>query len=264
MSAAVGEEVIDDLLEQTPPDEGQGGGAPAGEEETPPEPTAMERAVEELTKTQKTILERVNAPKEIEPVKRTPEQEAEFWAVFDPEATDKEFMRKFFRMNPEATDDEVKQARDIFAMVQKGLVKQSVMGSKRYVDHIVEQVRAEYAPALKYMEEARAEATRTKFFGDYPALKEKKYEKIIAASAQSLANAEFADEPSYFKALAELAAGTIKGIIPEFDLGKQPEPAGKAPKLNRTRVGGGGGAGKGKSSTEDSTDDSDSVFGEDD
>ena len=229
------------------------------------EPTAMEKAVEELARSQKTIVEGLSRRQEPEQKQLTPEQEAEFWAIYNPEASDKEFMRKFFRLNPEATEDEIKQARGLFAEVQKGLVRQSVKGAKNYVDYLVKQIRAEYEPALRYMDDARAKETRDSFFEAYPALKEKKFEKVIAASAQSLANRDFADKNEYFKALADNAAEAIKGLIPEFELSKpQKQPAGQ-PKLNRTSVGGGGGAGKGRSTVaDDSGDASAEIFADDD
>lgn len=266
MSEAIAEEV-DDIIDQNLEEEGhvEEGTKPATTEIEPKEPNAMESALAELARSQKTIVERLDQKPTQKDEKMTPEQEAEFWAIYDPEATNKEFMRKWFRMNPEATEDEIKEAREMFKDVQRGLVKQSVKGAKNYVDHMIDRIRAEYEPALKFVETARAEATRGRFFKDYPVLKEKKYEKILAAAAVGLSNKEFNDEPSYFKALAESAAEAVKGIVPDFDLGKpQTPPAGK-PKLNRTHAGGGGGAGSGRSTAADTSgDQSAEIFDEND
>lgn len=266
MSAEVTVDPLEEVIE-TGGEGGQGEGGEGGQQQQQPaaEPTAMERAVEELTRTQSLIAQGLQRQQEPQQKPLTPEQEAEFWAIYNPEASDKEFMRKFFRLNPEATDEEIKQARELFAAVQQGFVRQSVKGAKNYVDYIVSQIRREYEPALRYMEEARAEKTRDRFFTDYPVLKEKKFEKVIAAAAQGLANKDFESESHYFKALAESAAETIKGIIPDFELGKQTQKPAGQPKLNRTSQGGGGGAGKGRQSAEDqSGDQSADIFSDDD
>ncbi len=235
----------DDIDLSQPSDDDQ---QPVDDKDKPQQqPDEMRTALADLAKTQKTILERTEKRDE-KPPEMTAEQKAEFWAVYDPEKSDKEFFQKWFRLNPDATAEEKETVKGLFASVQEGLVRQSVKGSKNYTDYQLEQIKQEFAPIRAYVEEARAEATRGRFFKGYPTLNETKFEKIIQITARQLAEKNFADEKEYFKTLAEGVAETIKGVDPTFDLGKQQQPAGKAPKLPRTSVGGGGGAGKGRTS----------------
>ncbi len=238
--------------------------APTVTEEPPvveEKPDELKEALTELTRTQQTILERT-APKEVVQ-ELTPEQKAEFWAVYDPEKSDKEFFKKWFRMNPDATPEEIKDVKNLFASVQDGIVRQSVKGSRNYMDHALQQLRDEYAPLRQFVEDARAEKTRERFFSEFKTLNEPKFEKIIQITARGLAEKTFDDEKAYFKALAEGVAEVVKGVDPTFELGKPQQPAGKAPKLPRTSVGGGGGAGKGASAPIESTDDSADIFADD-
>jgi hypothetical protein len=252
LEALVAENDADELeLEQQPET------TETTETTTTTEPTELQTALAELTKTQKTILERTAPAEKV--AELTPEQKKEFWAVYDPESSDKEFFKKFFRMNPDATSEEIAGVKGLFAAVQEGLVKQSIKGSRNYFDHALEQLKQEYAPLREFVDQVRAEKTRERFFSEYKTLNEPKFEKIIQITARSLAEKTFDDEKSYFKALAEGVAETIKGVNPDFDLGKQQQPAGKAPKLPRTSVGGGGGAGRGTAKVE-STDDSADIF----
>lgn len=192
----------------------------------------------------------------------TPEQTAELWAVYNPEATRKDFMRKFFRLNPEATPEEIAEARELFADMHKGLVRQSIVGAKNLLDMEIAKLRDEFKPVMEYMSTQRAETTRKTFYSMYPALEDPKYQKVVSAVARTLADKQYDSEAAYFTALAESAAETIKGVLPEFDLGAAPQQTktnpGTTPKLPRTRVGGTGGTGGGVSKKE--PDDSSDIF----
>lgn len=229
---------------------GQEGAEGAGEKQVEGEPDEVKVALTELAKSQKGIVEELGRQRESrreEEPELTAEQKAEFWAIYDPEKSDKEFFKKFFRMNPEATEDEVKAAAQMFRDVQQGFVRQSVKGAKNYVDYMVRQLRDEMRPIYEFAETQRATATRGRFFESYESLKDKKYEKIIAGVARTLADRTFDDEPHYFKTLAEGVADAIKSVVPDFDLGQKKQPAGKHTKVPRSSVGGSGGAGRGGS-----------------
>jgi hypothetical protein len=228
--------------EETPPP----AGAPA--EQTPPPPATDElrSAMAELAGT----VKRIATPKEETPAP-TPEQVAEFWQVYNPESSDKEFFRKFFRLNPDATEEEAQQFRELFGGMQKGLMKQAITAARNYIRMERSAIDEEYGPLKEFVETQKREATRGRFFSSYPGLDDKRFNKIIDATARSLDNKVFENEEAYFKALAEGAAGSLKEILPGFDLGaKQPKKPGQTPKLPRTSAGGGGGAGKGGSHDE--------------
>ncbi len=87
----------------------------------------MRAALAELAGT----VNKIVAPKEKEAAPLTPQQEKEYWALFDPEESKPDFMKKWFRMNPEATEDEIKEAREMWKHMQEGIVKQAVVGSRR-------------------------------------------------------------------------------------------------------------------------------------
>lgn len=218
------------------------------EHETPPaepsQPDDLRSAMTELAGT----VSRLAQPKEEAQPAPTPEQIADFWKVYDPEATDKEFFRKFFRLNPEATEEDVKAVKELFAGMQRGLMMQAVTAARNYITDARRQIDLDYGPLRDYVEEAQRADVRGRFYGLYPGLNEGRYQKIIDATARSLDNKVFEDESAYFKALAEGAAESIREILPGFDLGskpKEPKKPGQPPKLPRTSAGGGGGAGKG-------------------
>jgi hypothetical protein len=212
----------------------------------PPPTDDLRDAMTELAETVRQIA---TPPKPTTPPP-TPEEIAEFWKVYDPESSDKEFFKKWFRLNPEATVEEVQAVKELFAGVQKGLMRQSVTATQNYIKMMRDEIDRDYGPLREYVEEQKREATRGRFYGAYPALDETKYQKIIDATARALDNQTFADEGAYFKALAEGAADSIKAILPDFDIGARPttKTPGKTPKLPRTSAGGGGGAGKGAGS----------------
>lgn len=199
--------------------------------------------------------------KKPEPKEETPEQRNAKWAVFEPEKADKEFFKKFFKLNAESTPEEVQAAKDTWALMQNGLMKQAIVGAM----NVMEQKYAPQFQRLDALEEWRNQASakelRSNFNETYPALADPIYADILKLSASELANKDFASHEEYFQALAERAAKTIKGVKPDFDLGAKPKTTTTSkPKLPRTSVGGTGGAGgAGKASKDDSGDDSGSL-----
>lgn len=221
------------------------------QEEKKDDPNAeLRSAMADLAGTVKDLAK----PKE-EKTELTEEQKNELWAVYDPEKTQKDFMRKFFRMNPEATEDEVKEARGLFGDIQKGFVRQAVVSSRNIMDVELDKMREEFEgvvkPLREFYETTRARETQERFNEVYPGLDDPKFEKIVKAQAKLIADEKFKTEDEYFKALAEGAAETIKGVIPEFDLAKPAKTAATSPKLPRSRVGGSGGLGEGKTKPEE-------------
>lgn len=212
----------------------------------------MKRALAELAGTMKTLAT-PKAPAERE---YTQDEINEYWAVYNPEKSKhgQDFFRKFFRLNPDATPDEVAEAKDLFADMQAGLARQSVTGAKRLMDKALadmeKKLEEKYAPVLEYYHSSQAEKIRGDFHKAYPVLEDARYAPILNASAQLLKGKTFDSNASYFKALAEGAAAAIKGIDPSFDLGSTVKPtttpkSGTTPRLPRTSVGGTGGTGGG-------------------
>jgi hypothetical protein len=190
----------------------------------------------------------VQKPVEQKEPELTQEQKDELWAVYNPEKKDPKFLDKFFRLTEDMTPEQKAEFKALFADLQQGLVKQSVVGARNLMQIELAKLREEFAPAQEYISEARAERTRGRFFEKYESLKDPRYAKIIAITAKDLSSREFKDEGEYFKALAEGAAETIAGVEPTFALGavKTKQTPGTTPRLPRTSVGGTGGAGGGK------------------
>lgn len=189
------------------------------------------------------------------PVKEPTQTEInEFWAVYNPEAKNKEFFKHFFSLPDDVTPERLAQAKEMFGDLQAGLMRQAMTGSKHYIAEALEKIKEEYGPVREYVETAKREKTRAEFYGEYPALNDEKFSVVVSAVAAQLNGKEFKSNKDYFEALAEGAAENIKRLIPEFDLGAKPKPKpGNTPKLNRTSAGGGGGAGKGKQQEEVTT-----------
>lgn len=182
----------------------------------------------------------------------TQDQKDELWGVFNPEKTDPKFLDKFFRLTDDMPPEQKAEFKKLWADMQQGLVRQSVVGSRNLFQMELEKLREEFAPMREYVSDAKAEKTRSSFYMQYPELDEKtaagsrRFEKIINATARTLeSRTDFKNEGEYFKALAEGAAEAIAGVLPEFKLGvkQKPKPTGSTPRLPRTSVGGTGGAG---------------------
>lgn len=193
--------------------------------------------------------------------KETPEEQNARWAVFEPEKADKEFFKKFFKLTPESTPEEVQSAKDTWTLMQNGLMKQAIVGAM----NVIEQKYAPRFAQLDSLEEWRNQASakelRANFNETYPSLSDPIYSDILKLSASELADKDFKSHDEYFKALAERAAVTIKAVKPDFDLGAvKPKTTTGKPSLPRTRVGGTGGSGSGGKPTKaDSEDDSGSL-----
>lgn len=214
------------------------------EEPETQKPDDLRAAMAELAGTVRKIAE----PKPEAPKPPTPEEVAEYWAVWDPEGTDKEFFKKFGRFPEDTPPEQIAAFRELFGGMTKGLMRQAVTAAKNYIAMERARIDQDYGPLREYVETQKKEAVRNRFFDGYPALSDKKFQKIIDATARTLDNKPFDSEEAYFKALAEGAAGSIRDILPDFDLGAKPtttKQPGKTPKLPRTTAGGGGGAGKG-------------------
>jgi len=222
------------------------------ERETPaaPEPPAPDDLKKAMTELATTVQKGLAAREPIaQPREYTPEEVAKLWGVYDPEAADKEFFKKFGRFGEDATPEQIAEYKMMFAGMQKGMMQQAITGANNLIAIAMDRMQQEYAPIREYVDEMRRDQTRTRFFSQYDSLDDPKFEGIIGAVANTLANKQFENEDAYFKALAEGAAENIKQLIPEFALGEKKAKAtttGKTPKLPRTIAGGGGGAGKGR------------------
>lgn len=240
--------VDDDLLEQPP--EGEVTPTPTEGEPTPPaKPDEMKTALADLAK----HVEKVTAPK-VEPAKELSQEEKdELWGVWNPEKANPDFFKKWMRlaadMDPNEVQSTIAERKALFAEMQKGFVRQAVVGARNLFTMELDKLREELKPTQDYVSTAKSEATRSRFYKEYTVLDDPKYAKVIDATARLLADKEFKDEAEYFKALAEGAADTIKGVLPEFDLGagktKTTKTAATTPRLPRTSAGGTGGAGGG-------------------
>lgn len=218
-------------------------------QETKPDASAeLRAAMTELAGTVKTL-----ATPKTEEKPLTEDEKNEFWAVYNPEKEDPDFFKKWMRlqddMDPQQRDSTVAERKKLFASMQKGLTRQAVVGSKNLFEAELAKRDEQIKELTSFVQEQKAEKTRTKFFSAYPGLKDDKFSKIIAAQAQMIANQNFESEGKYFKALAEGAAETIKAVVPEFDLGagktEKQKPAGNTSRLPRTSAGGTGGSGAG-------------------
>jgi len=227
-----------DVLETEAPETG------TTETKTGEKPEEWKEAVAELARS----VNKATAPKEPAPVEMTEEQKAEYWGVWDPEKSNKEFYKKWFRLNPDATPEEVTEMKAMFAEMQRGLVRQSLIGARNMYSEELRKLREEFAPIREHVSAQKAEATRKRFFDAHPVLNDPKFQNVVNVVAKGLADREFKTEDEYFKALAEGAAETIKAVVPDFDLGAvatTKKPTGTTPKLPRTSVGGTGGTGAG-------------------
>lgn len=227
----------------------------------------LRSAVSELTRIVTEDKKRASEPKEKE---QTPEEQAKAWAIYEPESEDKDFFKKFLRLNSDMDEQELTRVtaefKPVFAAMQKGLVRQAIVGARNLFMTELEKFKADYEPVRTFAEQQQSEQRKQKFFKSYPALSDERFSKVITAAGSTLSARQFKTEDEYFKALAESAAETIKGVLPEFDLGAKPNKttqssARTTPRLPRTNVGGTGGAGGSRSaSTEDSKDDSADIF----
>lgn len=235
------------------------GGGEQQEPQTPPASKTMSEsdlaaAFEKLGSTISTAV----APREQQQQATglTDEEKNKLWAVYNPEESNKEFMKKFFRLNPDATEQDVADARALFHDMQKGFVRQAVVGSRNLLQIELDKLKKEYGfdDMRDYVREQRTAKLQTDFFSSYPSLAVQdettgnyRYMAAIRIAGEELKNVTYTSRSAYFKALAEKAAEVVKNILPDFDLGAtQPtKSATSTIKLPRTRVGGSGGISRG-------------------
>ena len=236
------------------------------QQDAAPANNELSNAVKELSTNFRSFAESAKQPTQQQEPELTDEQKNELWAVYNPTKSRADFIQKFFRLNPEATPDQINEAKELFADLQKGLVKQSIVGARNLAQAEYAKMRQEFGPALEFVAQARAQATRDRFFSANESLKDPKFSKVIDATARTLADKTFASEAEYFKALADGAAETIKAVLPDFELSpkqkQQQQRSASTPRLPRTSVGGSGGAGNGGGDTDkggSSDDDSSSL-----
>lgn len=250
MSTAAADSKTDEL-EQDAEIQGQEEGQQHEEEKggkKPDENAEMRTALTELATTVRTL-----ATPKTEEEKLTPEQVDELWQVYKPTKTKADFMKKFFRLNEDATPEEVKAAEELFYDMRDGITRQAVTGARHFTAIELDKLAKKFQPILDYVEERKTSDLRERFFKTYEGLADPKYKKVIDAQAKILkaSGTEFKDENEYFKALADGAADAIKELVPDFDLGKKQEKktAATTPRLPRTTAGGGSSAGGGGGST---------------
>lgn len=262
MSAELVDEFVDDV------NEGEGAEiAEAAVPEAKPAQDDLRAAMTELAGTVKTLATpKTNAPAP------TQDEIDEYWAVYNPEKENPEFFRKWMRlqsdMDPEQLNSSIKERKELFGQMQKGLVKQAVIGSQRLFQQELAKLREEFAPVTAHVSEQKAEKTRAAFYDQYPSLSEKtsdgkpRYGRIIQAVTQDLSTKTFDSQESFFKALAEGAAREIQNVIPEFSLesvqSNKKQTAVTSPRLPRTSVGGTGGVAGGGGTPKKSASDDDS------
>lgn len=207
------------------------------------------------------VKQSVAPKKEEKPL--SPEEQNKLWAVYNPEAQDKDFFRKFFRLTEDMSPEQQAEYKQLFAGMQQGLMRQAVTAAYNLLQAEREKWDEELSPVREYVTQAKSREIRNEFNAAYPALADKKYDKVLKLVSTELAKRDFASREEYFKVLAESAANEIKNYIPDFDLGAQPtkKPAGTTPRLPRGGAGGTGGAGGGAPAKANGPkDDSDGIF----
>jgi len=237
MATELDDNDLDDELDDGSPE-------PVTKDPAPPADD-LRAAMAELAGTVKTLA----TPKVEKEPELTQEQKNELWAVYDPKKSKPDFMRKFFRMNPDATPDEEKEAEDLFKDMQQGLMKQAVTGARNLMQIELAKRDEKISKMEEYIAQQTSTQTRQRFVEDYPVFADKRYAKILGIAANDVKNQNFNSESEFFKAVAEAAAEYVKGIDASFDLSSQTKTkpnAGTSPRLPRTSVGGTGGTGGGK------------------
>lgn len=224
----------------------------------------LEKAMAELAGQVKTLAT-ASQPKP-QPKQMTKEEEDEYFGVWNPTKTNPHFIREFFGLPEDADPKLVEAAGQRLAHMQEGLVRQAVVSAQRVLAPIFKKLQDKIDLHEGHFTKQQQERYRTEFYGTYPGLNERRFDKVIAAVASELSEQDFKSEKEYYKALAEGAAASIKELIPDFDLAAEVQtktkPAGTTPRLPRSGAGGGGGAGnKGsQKQTDPNGDQSDSIW----
>lgn len=205
---------------------------------------------------------------------RTPEENETYWAVYNPLKQNPNFVKEFFNLADDVSPAILERQTRLLASMQEGFTRQSVIGVRNLlmmavngektpftdaVQKLLGNVDERIAPVQSFVTQAQAEKVRDRFFGEYEALKEPSYNRIVDAAARQISTQNFKSEAEYFKALAETAGELIKGVVPDFDLKAKPNKRNtNTPRLPRTSAGGTGGSGSGGGSVPVKTTDDDS------
>lgn len=187
----------------------------------------------------------------------SPEEEEELWAVFNPDKVSKTFIKDFFNLPDDASNELIEKKREQFNIVQKGFVKQAVVTARNLHTMDFEKFRGEFKPIQEYVTKAEQREAQRAFVEKFPGLGDKKFEKIIRLCEKDLQRDKFKSEEDYQQALAESAAKTIEEATGQkIELGAKPpeKPTGTSPRVPRTSVGGTGGTGGGSSSGKERAD----------
>lgn len=247
-------------------------GAPSGAEvtETPPGGRAAEPTTSDLSKAMAELASTVNravAPRPAPAKQLTQAEMDEKWAIYHPERKNPDFYKKLLRLGPDVDPVEAKCMIDermgLDREYRDGMIRQAVIGAQNLAEEKYKELRSEMEPLLQFYRDAQAKETKAGFEKAYPSLADPKFAKIVTAAASMQSGKTHASLTDFFKAVAETAADSIKGVLPEFDLGAKPTPKnpGTSPRLPRTSVGGSGGAGGGNSGAVGKPlGDSDSIF----
>jgi hypothetical protein len=254
MATATDTEIEDDEDIDILP-EGEEGSTPT----PPPDPNAdLRAAVTELTR----ITTEGAKPRPEEDKPLSDDEKAELWAIYDPRKSKKDFMKKYFRLNPDATDEEEAEVAELFSDMQKGIVRQAIKGSMNIHEVEMRKLREEIEPLKRYYADAQARELRSRFSEAYDDFADPKFNKLLELADKAQAGKRFNSEAEYFKAVAETAAEALKTGQPDFVLGaakKQTKTTGLTARTPRLIAGGGAGAGTG-GGAKAAKDDLDGIF----
>lgn len=170
------------------------------------------------------------------------------WAFWEPDGA---FIRKFFKANPDATDEDLKDQVEAMQQMHQGIMRQSYTGMQKLLAQALEKFEKErISPLQEFYSKANTEKARNSFNESFPVFKDKRYDKILGLAQKSLeGRKDLSDDETFFKAVAETAAELIRDVNPDFVLEAAEKPSkpttGTTLKLPRGRVGGNGGSGGG-------------------
>ncbi len=164
----------------------------------------------------------------------TAEEAAVHFQVFNP---DDNFVNGLNALaDPEATPA---QRREIVNQLRDGLVNQSFRATELLLEQKMAELKKEYEPAVKYMQEREAKNLQKEFETTYPALKGQG--ELVNSITASLAQQGFRpkDKTEAFEKVATFAEAILKKVNPEFKLGtKQKTDGTRMPSMAGTNMGG--------------------------
>lgn len=143
------------------------------------------------------------------PREMTPEERAEYFQIFDPNADG--FLDSFVAAVTDAEATPEVRAKAI-EHLRDGIANQSIRGAQVYVDQRFQQMEARFAPVLRTSVEAEAEVLWGKFATAHPDLKDHR-ELVNAVSTQlQAAGVKPKDMTEAFNSVAETARGIVTKI----------------------------------------------------